>query len=223
MSEICPFDKKTECDLKVIRYCQSGRKHHFDTFQGIIINGKALVAEGEWINANYAAYVCNLAKERSRTVISNTDDNHAKIVLSDLLKSAKKNVKIYCSEQDIEFFNRSDNNLRKVFHTFLMNLQSIQVEVLLDGCSDFSVNMLKKLSIPSQIKIKVISPESRRQMKYDIGTENDFHILVVDDGAYRFEYDTVKHAAICSFNDKSQCKQMRYAFNRAFYTSRSLL
>ena len=216
MGEVCYLDSTTKCDIKAIRYCQSGRKHDFKGFCGIVINGKTLTADED---ANYVAYVCNLSKEKSRTVISNSDVNHAKIVLADLLRSAKRSVKIYCSEQDVEFFNQPDSSLRRVFHEFLADLQSRQVEVLLDGCSDTSIGMLKKLSIPKQIKIKVISPESRRQMKFDMGTENNFHMLIVDDESYRYEYDTAKHAAICSFNDRLQCKQMESAFNRAFRVS----
>lgn len=220
MGDVCHIDLKTKCDIKAIRYCQSGRKHNFKGFCGIVIDGKTLTADED---ANYRAYVCNLQKEKSRTVVSNSDASHAKIVLSDLLKSVKKSVKIYCSEQDVEFFNQPDSILRRVFHEFLADLQSREVEVLLDGCSDSSIKMLKKLSVPNQIKIKVISPESRRQMQFDMGTENDFHMLIVDSRAYRYEYDIAKHAAICSFNDKQQCKQMESVFNRAFRTSVNLL
>lgn len=219
---ICPFDQTTKCDIKVVRYCQSGRKHRFFVFPGIIISGKQFTNDDEIKDADYTAYICSLGKERLRTTSSNLDESHAKIVLSRLLKSAQKKVEIYCSEQDLNTFNKSGSDLRQTFHEFLKNLGSIQVEVLLEDSSDYSIGLLRKLKIPNQIKIKAVSPEAKRQMKWDLGSENEFHMLLVDGKAYRYEYNPEKHEAICSFDDAMQCKQLSSAFARAFRSSSNL-
>lgn len=62
----CPF-KNSEvcCDIRAIRYCQSGRKHDIKgSTAGIVINGE-IVPEDK--DARYIAYICNLDVEKNRS------------------------------------------------------------------------------------------------------------------------------------------------------------
>lgn len=219
---ICPIDEKTVCNQGVIDYCQSITKD-VSRFPGIILNGMQITADGESKIVSYAAYVCKSAKEKSRAVIPNADEEHAHVVLSNLLKSARNKIEIYCSEQDLELFNQTDKDLRKSVHEFLRNPGSVQVNVLLEDCSDRSINILKKFRIPEQIKIKKISPEAKSLMKLKIGSGKDFHMILVDNQSYRYEYNTEKHEAICSFNDEPQCQQLSSIFSSGFNNSINLI
>jgi hypothetical protein len=205
----------------VIDYCQSITKD-VSGFPGIILNGMQIDADGESEIVSYAAHVCKAAKEKSYAVISNADENHAEIVLSNLLKSARNKIEIYCSEQDLELFNQTDKAFRKSVHEFLRKPGTVQVNVLLEDCSDRLINMLKKFIIPEQIKIRKISPEVKSLMKSKIGSGNDFHMILVDNQSYRYEYNTEKHEAICSFNDEPQCQQLSSIFSSGFNHSVNL-
>lgn len=219
---ICPIDEKTVCNQGVIDYCQSITKD-VSGFPGIILNGMQITADGESKIVSYAAYVCKSAKEKSHAVISNADENHAEIVLSNLLKSARSKIEIYCSEQDLQLFNQTDKDFRKSVHEFLRNPGTVQVNVLLEDCSDRSINILKKFRIPEQIKIRKVSPEAKSLMKSKVGSGNDFHMILVDNQSYRYEYNTEKHEAICSFNDEPQCQQLSSIFSSGFNHSVNLL
>lgn len=182
-----------------------------------------ITADGESKIVSYAAYVCKSAKEKSHAVISNADENHAEIVLSNLLKSARSKIEIYCSEQDLELFNQTDKDFKKSVHEFLRNPGTVQVNVLLEDCSDRLINMLKKFRISEQIKIRKVSPEAKSLMKSKVGSGNDFHMILVDNQNYRYEYNTEKHEAICSFNDEPQCHSLSSIFSSGFNHSINLL
>lgn len=220
----CPFGKteiidgnESPCRCHAVEHC-SDRNRSIKAFPGMIIGGIELTKPEELEIAPYAVYLCYLGVTNSSDVFSNHDENHAKIILSKLLQSAKGNIKIYCSGSDLNFFNQPGSPLRDAFHDFLKNLENIQVEVLLENCSQSAIALLKKLNIPDQICIKVSSPELKRKIEYQVG-QRDFHFMIVDGQSYRYEYNTANHAAICSFDDRPQCQQLSLAFDYAFKTS----
>lgn len=224
----CPFGKteiidgnESPCRCHAVEHC-SDRNRSIKAFPGMLIGGTELRKPKELEIADYAVYLCYLGVTNSSDVFSNHDENHAKIVLSQLLQSAKENIKIYCSEDDLNFFNQPGSPLRDTFHDFLKNLGNIQVEVLLENCSTSAINLLKKLSIPDQISIKEMTPGAKRMIGYQIG-QGDFHFMIVDGRSYRYEYDTASHAAICSFDDRPQCQQLSLAFDNAFRASTDIL
>lgn len=223
MLNSCPFRCDAECDVVDICVDDNRWPHSEVTRRSHVKVGGMLYSNHNEIKlVNYAIYLCRCAKSKASTVISNADERHAQIVFAELIKSARKTVQIYCSEMDLERFNQTGSELRKVFHAFLRRLGDIQVQVLLDGSSETTLALLTKLPIPDQIQIKVISPEGRRQIKSEIGSNGDFHLLIVDKKAYRYEYDTLRHAAIGSFNDRSQSEYLMSGFNRAFKASQHI-
>jgi hypothetical protein len=216
----CPFGKKETgndgkrslCRCDVAKECIQ-ESLPIKAYPGIKIGRKILTKKDELEIAYYSMYLCKLATTKSSDIFSNGDENHAKVVLTEFLHSARKNVKIYCSEDDLLVFS-------KTFHDFLRDSGDIHVEILLENHSHSVDDLLRDLQ-NGHVCIKTNTPESKRQIQYEIG-QNGSHFMIVDDSAYRYEYDTAKHAAICSFDDKQQSKQLSSAFNRAFNLSSGL-
>jgi hypothetical protein len=166
----------------------------------------------------YAEKIEFLAANRIKEEFFNSNDNHAQIVLTSMVRHAKKNVNIYCGNMCTDVSN--DKVYLDEIESFLEDRKGSINILLCDYNDNFKqkdiYNLLSKY-IPNQVQIK-------RTKKILLYNNNPIHFTVSDDNAYRLETDITAKMARGNFNDPESVIMLKSHFDSLFNdTSSSLL
>lgn len=159
----------------------------------------------------YLNYIDSLAKEAKNEEFFNSSEEHAKIVLTAIMRYAKRYVNIYCESMMSEVSNNEE--YLKVVQGFLE--KGGNMNILLNNYDENIVNkgIYKILSYyPNKIKIKKIEDPANK-IKYN---GNPVHFTVADGKAFRLETDIVNKKAWGNFNDPVDGKVLDDVFYRVF-------
>lgn len=159
----------------------------------------------------YLNYIDSLAKEAKNEEFFNSSEEHAKIVLTAIMRYAKQYVNIYCGSMMSEVSNNEE--YLNVVQDFLE--KGGIMNVLLNNYDENLVDkgIYKILSLyPNKIKIKEIK-DSTNIIKYN---GNPVHFTVADGKSFRLETDIINKKAWGNFNNPVDGKVLDDIFHKVF-------
>jgi len=161
---------------------------------------------------DYNKAISSLANTKDKMVFSNGGAAHAACVMSNIFKTSEKSIQIFAGNLNGDISN--DPSYMKELESFIN--RGGQISLLLENKPEGSVskafnllNVFSNLS-PDKIKIKF----TKQCLTDDSGKR--IHFTVGDSRMYRFETDTEKYTAICSFNNENTAKMLLNKFNELF-------
>ena len=160
----------------------------------------------------YKEYIEDLANTRSTEEFYNSDFNHAKIVLANLFRIATEKVRVFCADMLSEV--NADTDYLKEVKSFLE--RGGKIDILLH---DYSEN-LKKTAIWKLLEEYVKLGQVRVCYNNDNGFKNKenkyVHFTVIDELAYRLEFDVANKQARGFFNNPEVASVLVESFDNAF-------
>jgi hypothetical protein len=162
---------------------------------------------------DYAKAVSVLAENRDSTVFSNSGPGHATIVLSNIFRFATDHIRMFAGDLN-GIVSKGDYLIR--LHEYLSNNNRFSLILEKELDNEYIKNN-KALSLiyhhkKNNNKITVWYINNKEAIKSVIG-DKVFHFCVADNEKYRFETDTEKYTAVCSFNDSHKARRLIEIFN----------
>lgn len=160
---------------------------------------------------DYEFYIENLARDNKDEVFFNSSDDHALIVLKQIVRSVKNELKIYCGNLCTQVSNNIDYlNALKEF----LDRSGTKIQVLFaDFNEEFYGKPIYRLfnEHREQVTLREVLPDH-------IITKDDVpvHFTIGDFKMYRLETDIENKKAIGNFNDESSTGVLCQVFNRYF-------
>lgn len=166
--------------------------------------------------STFAEYIERLASSSINEEFFNSNESHAQIVLTSMVRHAKKKIRIFSGNMCSEV----SNNL-----TYLNEVKSFLAErsgsldiLFCDSQDHFKTTEIYRLLsdfIPDQVKIKTT------KTLLVIG-EKPIHFTVADETAFRLETDIEKRMARGNFNDQATGKMLSERFDSLFANALSI-
>ena len=155
-----------------------------------------------------------LAKNRSNKVIFNTNEAHAVVILSEMLKNAEDYVHILCENMNPKVTDEDEyvDAMRK-----FLNNDKHKIKVLLTDYDKndkkFDDRKIVKLfkNHKEQVEMKYFEPKAKV-----ISGDTPINWTVSDNRAFRFEKDIEKCIASVNFNNPPLAKKLNESFNAFF-------
>lgn len=165
-------------------------------------------------DVTYYEKVVDLANSNSEELISNSNINHAKILIHQLLIRAKKSIRILSSRLDTAIYD--DQRILDALES-LVKRQIVKIEVLiqfpekiekankfLEICRGYFNCVIKKVRNPKDEQL-------------------NSHYIIMDEKAYRFCADAIPEngsvKAFATFNDPAMANRLTQWFNKFFNTA----
>jgi len=171
----------------------------------------------------YERIVRELASTKSSVVYYNSGNDHATIVLENILLSARKNVKFLTGGFNHLVCEDKDKRFVSALKKFLLNngkLEVVMNRYLNDKTAYNSVlDVLKQYSSTTQYRQNISVKYLAEEFQYK---GFNVHFAVADSSMYRLEYDTEKFLAEFSFNGTSKCTELESKFKEIFDKATSL-
>jgi len=167
----------------------------------------------------YKESIKYLAENRIDEVVYNSDEEHAVVVLSELIKNADDYVHIVCKNMDPTVTGKPE--YLDAVKSFLRKKDSKELKILLtDYDNSFKesdiFNVLK--NFPEKVLIKSLGN------KFMITSDGSpINWTVADNRAFRLEKDIEKYIAFGNFNDKNLARKFNIYFERFFNNDRCTL
>lgn len=163
--------------------------------------------------SEYSNFVSELAKNRENRIFLNSDEEHGLIVYVNLLKSAKKQIRIFAGRLCEHIGNKPE--FVEAISEFIEN--NGQVSILLNNYDEkIMINspLFKRLAyyMSEKKKIRV----KKTEVTVSLGNNGQVHFAIADDVAYRLETDVVERTAQCNFNDSIIATKLVSAFEQIF-------
>jgi len=156
------------------------------------------------------------AKNNMNFPFKNSGEDHAGIVISRLFKHATSIIKIYARDLQGEICDKPF--ILQEIDNFL-NKKGSRLEILLKDRSPQQSSKVKTLieNIQHAHLNKVYVKDASQAFLKAIGNilpdDKDNFFITGDKKMYRLEYDNIRHAAICNFNDSSTVKRLNKIFD----------
>lgn len=160
----------------------------------------------------YRKYIEDLANNRSTEEFYNSDLNHAKIVLANMFRIAENKVRVFCKDMLSEV--NSDSEYLKQVGFFLE--RGGEVDVLLHNYTDELKDKAIWKLLDSYIKEGKVRVHYNNGKGFRNSDGNFVHFTVVDNMAYRFEFDIENKQARGFFNSPEDAKYLVDAFDKVF-------
>ena len=160
----------------------------------------------------YQEEIRSLAVNRTNKIFYNSNDVHAAIVLSEMIKNAKDHIDIFCQNMCSEVSNSKE--YLDAMESFLSSDSSRKVRIILaDYKEDVKNKPIYKLlsEFPDQVTIKRTGEGFWLKLNDKL-----VNFTVTDDVAYRLEVDIDKKMAMGNFNDPERVKPMVNTFDQVF-------
>jgi hypothetical protein len=158
----------------------------------------------------YETFVLDLATRKDPKTFSNQSRSHALTILRNVFESAERYVDIFSGELFSPVYN--DKRLLVSVRAFVSKggevnilLQKEIPKSRLSDKNDFLNIMYDKRD--KGCSVKIVNKSTA------LGQATS-HFLVSDDRMYRVELDTVKHMAVCSFQERSMSVMLKNLFNK---------
>lgn len=163
----------------------------------------------------YKKSIESLANKKDSMVFLNSGKEHAAIVMGNIFKHSKKNVRIFAGNMNGDVSN--DSYYQKYLSSFLKSGGSLKIllqEYDEDKCPDI-FNLFNSVDFfyPENVEIKL----SNSSVTDD--NEKPVHFTIGDDSMYRLENDTTNYFASGSFNDPKNAKHLISLFDSIYDAS----
>ena len=164
----------------------------------------------------YRKMLDQLFESNSSSIISNSSTAHAIPLIAKLFQHAKKEVMIFTGAMNTDIYGVDE--VVDSAGTFLIGNEgklSIIVQKSSDMVSDEDL-VSKENCLIEKIKNRfgdtALHNVSLFRASADLSTVN-YHFMVVDGSAFRYEPDNTKHEALASFNHKEVGEKLESIFN----------
>jgi len=169
---------------------------------------------------NYKKAVEELAKNSENLEFDNKGNEHASVVLENMLKYAKKSFKIYTGNFNGDVAN--NDAFLKYFNKFIENKN--EVKVIIESLPDDEVNYSKALkriidlnNNPAyNVKYKLATEAFKKELENIFQNKKPCHFSISDSKAYRVEIEPNTYKAIVNFNDPQITQKLELIFDNFF-------
>ena len=156
---------------------------------------------------NYEEIIQDLVSTGSDELISNSDTNHAKVLIRYLFKTSRNRICIFSSQLNDHIYD--DDEVISEIERFVE--KDGQVEILLQQPGDFDKSR-KIFKLMREFKNRI----SVKSVTNITDSEIDPHFVVNDNNGFRFCEDKKKTSAIASFNRAKTAKNLIEQFDILF-------
>ncbi len=169
---------------------------------------------------NYKKAIEQLAKNSTNIEFDNEGKEHAAIVLSSMIKNAKKDVKLYSGQLNSEVANNA--LFLNAFNKFIEAKFTIQVilEEIPNNTDGQSKALKRVVDLANNpvynVSYKIADKSFRDNLSKLFHENKPYHFAVSDSKAYRIETDPKNYKAICNFNDTKITKKLENVFDAFF-------
>lgn len=156
--------------------------------------------------SQYREKVKRLARERSSQAIFNSTIDHAAIIIESMIETTREEICILSGSLNPRVYGRDEIVSQAQF--FLANTDR-KMRILVEDfdVTNFRENpFIEEIVNSKNVEIRITSRDTAASL--------DFHFLVSDGGAYRFEEDKSKASAIASFNDPDGAANLKKIFDQ---------
>jgi len=158
------------------------------------------------------------AKDKSE-LITNPDQQHAEAALIFLYAKAKKRVRILSGDMFRD--GKHTLKLKEKWEKIIFNPE-IKLEVIIDETDQdkesYRLKLLKdNLGAAYNNSLHELDRDYYTKLVHAMDNHKPFHFTLVDDRAYRFEYDTINHKAYLNFNDVDAVKRLNSQFEKLIH------
>jgi hypothetical protein len=162
--------------------------------------------------AAYKIKVQSNADNRIYDELSNSGADHAKIIMSNILRTSKEHVRIFAGDLNGEVSN--DPEYLMWLETLIFSGKKLHIKLEREPNRATSKAFQKILELKKRfsknITIEIVGDKNLDRLKLD---DKVFHFTIGDDRMFRFETDINKYVAIANFNDKETAKLLIDKFN----------
>lgn len=161
--------------------------------------------------SEYRKHIEYLAENKLNEIFYNSNEEHALIVLKNIVKHSDKYIKTICGNMCSEVSNNAD--YLDTVRNYLSHDKNAKFQILFDDFDDdFPNRKIAKLlsDYPNQVEIRKSLFGSLYYEKKPV------HITIADDRSFRIETDTIKKMAWCNFNDEKKAKSLSLVFDKFF-------
>lgn len=163
----------------------------------------------------YKAMLESLSKENSSAVISNSSTEHATALIEALIRRAKNEILIFTGSLSKEVY--ANKSVVDAFISFLSR-DSGHVEIIVQSpnCEDGETVVSDQSGLIGKLRHTMGAGllEKVKIFKADDALKSiEYHFMVVDGTAYRFEPDKTKHVAFATFNGVELGRRLNEKFD----------
>lgn len=163
--------------------------------------------------SDYNSFVCDLAKNRENRTFLNSDEEHGLIVYINLLKTARKQIRIFAGRLCEHIGNKPE--FVEAISEFIE--RGGIVSILLNNYDEKEV---VKSPLFMRLAYYIFEKKNVTVKKTDVtahlGKNGQAHFAIADDSAYRLETDVVERTAQCNFNNPTIAKKLIEVFDMVY-------
>jgi hypothetical protein len=149
---------------------------------------------------DYKKAVTSYARDRKSFTFNNKGASHASVVIGNLLRTAKKEIKIYSGSLNSEIYDLPEvfNELEKILES------SIEVVVIVDSLRGVEESNALQLVREEANRFENVTfiVDQNEILATKEGEEELSHFIVADKEAFRLEENAQEYKAVCDFNNK---------------------
>lgn len=168
---------------------------------------------------DYKKAVQYMASEQVNNEFGNKGNEHAAIVLSNMLKYSKENFKMFSGSfnkdvtDDIEFIGELQSFLESG-KTFQLYLEKYPQDHQITGALKLVFDAQAKN--PEAVQIKEATQAFKDTLGAIFREGKPYHFAIADKKAFRIEIDAEGYKATCNFNDPRTAEKLTNIFNDHF-------
>ena len=165
------------------------------------------------VSDTYRQHIEQLAEGDIDETISNSDMEHAIVLVSRIIKGAQNYVHILCENMNSVATSRAEYLV--AIELFLSGDRNRKMKILF---ADYNKNSFNKSKVATLLKKYKEQVEMKRLKKHIKVHSNNSPInwTVCDDKSYRLETDPKKYRALGNFNDPVLAKSLNNKFEKLF-------
>lgn len=168
----------------------------------------------------YQQSVENFSSSKENFEFTNKGKPHAAIVVSNLIRTAQKELLIYsgCLHREVA----NDENLVEMLQAFLKSGKTLKLILSQMPAEDMRSEALKNIITAEKDPAKDVHIKIDEDGKFSESARSIFHdnvahhFMVADGAAYRLEIDASEYKALCNFNDSTIAGPLKDVFDLFF-------
>lgn len=163
--------------------------------------------------SDYSKFVSGLAENKENRIFLNSDEEHGLIVYVNLLKIAKKQIRIFAGRLCEHIGNKPE--FVEAISEFIE--RGGTVSILLNK---YDENIIVKSPLFMRLAYYVSEKKNisvkATEVTAHLGNNGQVHFAIADDTAYRLETDVVERTAQCNFNNATIAAKLIEVFDKVF-------
>jgi len=166
----------------------------------------------EEVSEEYRESIKWLAKNRINEVFYNSDERHAVVIFSEMIKNSENYVYVVCKNMNKKV--TCDDEYCDAVRKFLSNDKRHEMKILItDYKESFEKSKIANVfrNYTDQVEIKYFEPRAKIFIE-----DSPVNWAVADDRAFRFEENEDDCVAIGNFNNPFMAGKLKESFNTFF-------